>query len=463
MNAQVKPTATAVCHVIKGETVHGDHHRYGSSARPFTTPEIKLDSLVWSRREPGPLFDTPVAEIIDVLVETGSWIARDPQGLIAQALEQSVATSPLPREVLERSYRNLGSVFDRNSMRFQIDNELGGADVLDGWREVLAPSGRRHRVRAFPPRLVHIVAGNAPGVSALSIVRGALVKGVNLLKVPSNDLFTATAILRAIAAVAPGHPVTRSFSAVYWRGGDSEIEGQIFRPQYFDKLVAWGGESALKSAKQYVGPGFELVAFDPKTSISLLGREIFASDDALKEAAERASIDVTLMNQQACASSRFQFVEGTVEQIDRYCAALQARLGIERDMCSTLQPLPSNLREEIEGLRGMEPYYRVWGDNRGAGIVIRSEEPVEFHPDGRVVNVIPVASLEQAGEFHANVATQTVGVWPSARKQALRNILATAGVQRVVDLGMAGRVETGLPHDGFLPLQRFVRWVNDEG
>jgi len=24
-------------------------------------------------------------------------------------------------------------------------------------------------------------------------------------------------------------------------------------------------------------------------------------------------------------------------------------------------------------------------------------------------------------------------------------------------------VEAGLPHDGFMPLQRFVRWVNDEG
>ena len=34
---------------------------------------------------------------------------------------------------------------------------------------------------------------------------------------------------------------------------------------------------------------------------------------------------------------------------------------------------------------------------------------------------------------------------------------------RVVKLGSAGGVETGLPHDGFMPLARFVRWVNDEG
>jgi len=32
----------------------------------------------------------------------------------------------------------------------------------------------------------------------------------------------------------------------------------------------------------------------------------------------------------------------------------------------------------------------------------------------------------------------------------------------VVTLGSAGTVEAGLPHDGFLPLSRFVRWVNDK-
>lgn len=94
--------------------------------------------------------------------------------------------------------------------------------------------------------------------------------------------------------------------------------------------------------------------------------------------------------------------------------------------------------------------------------MIRSEEPVDFHPDGRVVNVVPVASLAEAVQ-RANVATQTVGVYPPSRKAELRDALAAAGVQRVVELGMAVAFETGISHDGFYPLQRFVRWVNDEG
>jgi acyl-CoA reductase LuxC len=124
-------------------------------------------------------------------------------------------------------------------------------------------------------------------------------------------------------------------------------------------------------------------------------------------------------------------------------------------------PLPDDLRAEIEGLREMPDFYRVWGDVDGAGVVIRSEDPVEFQPDCRIVNVVPVRRLEDAIR-HVNIATQTVGIYPEARKRALRDAIAYAGTQRVVSLGAAVNVEHGLPHDGFRPLQRFVRWVNDE-
>jgi hypothetical protein len=317
-------------------------------------------------------------------------------------------------------------------------------------------------MRAFPPRLVHILAGNAPGVSVLSIVRGGLVKGVHLLKLPSNDLFTATAVLRTMASVAPKHPLLRSFSAVYWRGGDTAVESHLLRPQFFDKLVAWGGEAALRSAKNYVGPGFELVAFDPKTSISFIGREAFESDATLAEVARLAGDDSTPYNQGACVSSRIQYVEGEPEQVDRYCALLQQQLGVQRPTCASVgQAVTGELREQIEVLANLEPDYRVWGKFDGRGIVIRSEDPVDFYPDRKVVNVVPVKSLRDAVRY-ANVATQTVGIYPASRKVEVRNALASAGVQRVVTLGRALGPGPGLPHDGFYPLQRFVRWVNDE-
>ncbi len=437
--------SVAVTHVIRGEVDHGSHTTHGRPGAAFTAPALDLDRLVWPRTEPGPAFHVPVAEIVDLLVETGEALKADREGLLAEALERMVRVSPLPAEVLERAYAVLWRSFQRPGLYAQIDHELGGADVLDGWREVRLPDDRLAAIRAFPPRLVHIIAGNAPGVAAMSVVRGALTKGVNLLKLPSNDLFTATAILRTMAAVAPGHPVVRSFSAVYWRGGDETVESVLFRPQFFDKLVAWGGEATIRGALRYVGPGFELVSFDPKTSISLIGREAFESPHALALAADAGAADATFFNQQACVASRFQFVEGSWDDADRYAALLCERLGVAREFSSADGPrVPAELREEIDVLRSMEPEYRVWGGYDGRGLVIRSPEPVDFHPDGKIVDVVPVGALSEA-VAHAGVATQTVGVYPDTRKAELRDALACAGVQRVVSLGRAGGMPPGSP------------------
>ena len=67
-------------------------------------------------------------------------------------------------------------------------------------------------------------------------------------------------------------------SAVYWRGGDDATERVLYRPQYFDKIVAWGGGDAINNVIKYLMPGFQLVSFDPKTSISMVGREAHADE-----------------------------------------------------------------------------------------------------------------------------------------------------------------------------------------
>src|SRR5208337_3994816 len=148
MNARLDVRAVPLCHVVKGETVRGADHEFGPSNARFTTPRLDLDQLVWLRAEPGPAFDTPIEEIMDILVATGAWLKADPKGWVAEALEFTVKTSPLPRDVLERAYASLSRLFSRPSMQFQVQQELGGADVLDSWREIDAPSGRRVRIRA---------------------------------------------------------------------------------------------------------------------------------------------------------------------------------------------------------------------------------------------------------------------------------------------------------------------------
>jgi hypothetical protein len=125
------------------------------------------------------------------------------------------------------------------------------------------------------------------------------------------------------------------------------------------------------------------------------------------------------------------------------------------------QPVSEELKDEIETLKAFEDMYRVWGEYDGKGLVIRSDEPLDIYPDGKMVNVVRVPNLAAAMRY-ANIATQTVGVYPVSSRIEIRNALASVGVQRVVTLGKAGTMVPGMSHDGFFPLHRMVRWVNDE-
>jgi Acyl-CoA reductase (LuxC) len=452
-------------HVIGGRIVRGADIEYRSRDRGATlrTPPIDVGALASPRSVPPPAADVPLGDVVEFLSAVGDRLVLADNQHLQQAVDTLVPLSTAPRRIIEQEYIGIARAFGPEVLRGQLATI--DAAALDGWRLVPTANGRPSRVRAYPPRLVHLLAGNSPSVAAMTIVWTALLKGVGLLKMPSNDPCTAVAILKTMVDVDPDHPVLRSFSAVYWRGGATEIEAVLLRPQYFDKLVAWGGDAALLHAKQYIGPGLELVAFDPKSSISLIGREAFVSDEALQRAVDAAATDTTLLNQDACASSRHHYVEGSVEEVDRYCEALLPALGVERPMATASgDPPPNELRDEVDVLRELAPDYRVWGDYSGAGLVVRSDSPISSYPDKRTVNVVPVASLAQAAT-HANVATQTVGVFPAERSGEVRDILAARGVQRVVTLGEAGYMEMllGLPHDGMYVLPRLARWVVEQG
>jgi hypothetical protein len=447
----------------RGELIEGGDavHRSRDLGVNFATPKINLDRIVHPRTEVPPLPNVPLSEIIDFLVETGLRIADPNNPFVQECIDRMSRTHVLPRGVLENQVKGAAAYLDERLLNTVVQQNFANPKALDEWVPHRDYTGRRSFVRAFAPRLIHVLPGNSPGVAVKSIAQGAMVKAVNLFKMSSSDPFTTVAILRTMADIDPGHAIVRSMSAVYWRGGDDSVERVLYRPQYFDKIVAWGGGDAINNVIKYLGPGFQLVSFDPKTSISMVGREAFASDESLDMAADLAGADVMVLNQEACVASRFIYVEGGQTQVDRFCEKLHGRI-VERAAASgDARPLEMELREQIETMMMMDDEYRVWGRTDGRGCVIRSEEPVEFHPINKTANVVSVPSLDEAVKY-VNVATQTVGFYPFNRMADYRDRLASGGAQRIVRLGEAGPSTIGNPHDAMYPLHRFVHWMAHE-
>ncbi len=455
----------AAHHFVRGALVEGAELTYRSRdlGVDFTTPRIDLNALLTPRSQLPPLAQLSLNEIIDFLVACGERMELAKNPLLQECLERVVATSPLPRRVIENLYAQARFMLYEPVLRSLVQSNFPDPAVLDGWVPKPDVWGQQVSIRAFPPRMVHMLAGNSPSGCVASIVQGALVKAVNLFKMPSQDPFTCVAILRSMAEVDPKHPLVQSMSAVYWQGGDKRVESMVYRPQFFDRIVAWGGGDAIRNVIQYLGPGIQLVSFDPKTSISMIGREAFGSDEAIDQLAELAAEDVNIFNQDACLASRFIFVERAQrDRIERFCRTLQERLGVERVMGSAVvRGLPGELREQIEVMQALEGEFKVWGRFDGRGMVILSDEPVDFFPLGKTVNVVTVPSLDAALR-HVNVATQTIGVWPPERKAALRDRIASAGGQRLCRLGSANKHALTGPHDAMYPLHRFVLWLKDE-
>lgn len=450
-----------VVHIARGvpvRTAAVNRHRTRLLSVEFSTPMLDVAELVWQRTVPPPALDVPMKEVVDFLVETGNRLDLESNDHLARAAADSAKINHLPADVSQRLYRGLGRFFQRDLVEFEVEQSLG--THVDGWTEIVRPTGSIMRIRPFPIRVLHFLAGNAPGLAAVTLMRSCLSRGVHLLKLPSNDLFTAPAMLQTMADIDASHPLVRSHSAAYWRGGTDAVEREIFRTELFDTVVAWGGESAIRNVQALTGPGLDLVALNPKVSISLIGREAFADDRTLQAATRAAALDIG--HQEACQDSRIQFVECAVEDVDRYCRLLadqlQATASAEGGRLT-----PPEVLETVTERRAAGDAIETWGRPDGSGMVIRSAAPLPIYPIGRTVNVVPVSDLQDAVRY-VDTSTQTVGVYPDARRPVLRDAMCAAGAQRIVALGASIGTEPphGRPHDGFNVLHRMVRWVVEE-
>ena len=423
------------------------------------------------------LQETPIDEIIDFLAKLGPLMTIEANPYLRQAYELGLEAGGLTEPVLRAVFDQVPPLFDRRRLEAEIERKIGKA-YLDGWVEQGQPGKSRRRIRAFGTRQLHIPAGNAPVVAAMTVIRGALTKSDCLIKSPSNDPLTANAIVRTLIDLDPEHPVTKHLAVAYWKGGDEEIERQIIRVSRIDKITAWGGMASMQHIQKYLVPGLDLIALNPKHSISILGKEVLESDAAMAEAAGGLALTVGNLNQTACACTRVAYVECDTDE-----ASLARLIRFGERVYDAIQALPPNLstpadrpnpalQAELDAIESEDDYYWLKGDTLTGGVIVsRFEDKVDFADDlnNRIVNLVPLSDLETVLE-RCDHMTQSVPVYPESLREKLRNALAVCGVQRVSPMvTQRGEVWWGdidetaaLPHDGMELERRMVRWVVDQ-
>jgi hypothetical protein len=424
------------------------------------------------------LHDTPVDEIIEFLVALGPRLALDENPLMLAAFRLALEAGELTESVLRPVYDDFAYQFRRDRLDGMVENTVGKR-YLDGWVERGRPGGSFLRTRAIGTRNLHIIAGNVPITAAITVVRCALTKSDCLIKMPSNDPFTAAAIVKSMIDLDADHPVTKHFAVAYWKGGDEAVERQIIRPSRIEKLTAWGGMASMVHIQKYLVPGIELIAMNPKLSISIVGHEALENDAAMEDAARGVAMMAGHMNQTACSSTRVVYVECStdeddLERLETFGHAIHAAFGaLPVELSTAPKRRDPELDAELEAVALDDEYYRVIGESAFGGVVVsRTEEPVEFcdRLTNRIVNLVPVPDITVVPQW-VNESTQTVGIHPEGLRVRLRDDLALHGVQRTLPLGATEFHDPpdadptqrfGVPHDGGEPMRRMVRWVLDQ-
>lgn len=422
------------------------------------------------------LHDTPIAEIIDLLAELGKKLKLDDNALLQESFALSLQAGGLAEPILRGVYDALPHMFEPASLTALADKTIG-IPYLDGW----VPGGKGYetiRIRAVGTRQFHITAGNVPVVAALTIARAGLTKSDLLIKSPSNDPLTANAIARTLIALAPDHPVTKHIAVAYWKGGDEFMDSQIIRTSRIDKITAWGGMSSVKHIQKFLVPGIDLTALNPKYSMSMLGRETFASDATMEEAAIGLATLSGFYNQTACANTRLVYVESgtddeSVEKIVEVGRKMLEAYAKLPPLLSTPFTTPNReLEAEMAAIALEDDFYHVEGNTLTGGFIVsKFNDRVEFYDklNNRVVNFIPVDDLSDVLKW-CDDTTQTVGIYPENIRPRVLDIFALAGIQRLVSLSggdamtvyaNSHHMPPGSPHDGIEPMRRAVRWVVD--
>ena len=421
------------------------------------------------------LYDTPIDEILDFLAALGPRLSLD-NPYMKEAFDLCLEAGQLTESVLIPIYQQAQAMFDRKRMEEQIDANIG-KNYLDGWVEQGQPGNSHIRIRAVGTRQVHVIAGNIPMTAALTVIHSALTKGDSLVKLPSNDPLTTSAIVRTMIEMDPNHPVAKHFAVAYWKGGDEVLERQLFHPARVERITAWGGMSSMTHIQKYLVPGIELIPMNPKLSISIVGNEALQSEAAMDDVAMGIAFMAGHMNQTACSSTRVVYVEcdESDEQLDKLVqlgAKITASFSKLPDSVSTpAKVVNAELEADMEALSLDDTFYSVTGDTiYGGAVVSKMSEPVEFAEqlNNRVVNLVPMPDINQVAT-KVSEETQTVGIYPERLQVQLRDKLTLNGVQRMIPLGMSSIPEgmdpkelRRMPHDGGEPVCRAVRWIADQ-
>jgi hypothetical protein len=338
----------------------------------------------------------------------------------------------------------------------QLQRFLAEDFANPGMLDTFQPAMKGGFTRAYGPELLlHIWAGNVPGLPLWSLISGLLVKAGSVGKVASAEPLLAGWFAQILAEIDP--KLGECLAIVWWKGGDGASERVWLNEA--DTIVAYGGNDALAAIRGRAPVTARFLPHGHKIGFGLVSA---AALDTRKAGplARLAAHDVMRYEQQGCYSPQMLFVErgGQVsprefaEQVSRELASF-ARTHPRRTL-SVAEASGVAAWRSAEEMRGFDSDGRaVLGDAADAWSVVQVEATEPLAPSGlnRTLKIVAVDSLDAVvplvTPFRAFLQSAAVAATPEELFR-IAALLGEAGVTRISAFGRMTAPEAGWHNDG---------------
>jgi len=455
---------------LSGQAVNWETLPMGGATHPLQVQMPRLHAEQWTmlaervrRAAREQLKTMPVSDIIQAIDRAVTrWL--DPHDPVRQRADLVMARltgwdAELVRQGLNATFRTYRAM---QLQRF-VAEDLDNPKMLDEFQP--RPSGGWAKALG-PDLVVHVWAGNVPGLPLWSLISSLLVKAGSVGKVARAEPLMAGWFAQTLAEVEPR--LKDCMAVVWWPGGEVATEQQVLG--LADQVVAYGADATMADLRTRVPVGTPLQLHGHKLSLGLVSRQALGVREAA-HCARLAALDVVRHEQLGCYSPQAFYVERGGRVSPREWSDL---LAVELSALQQRHPRPPpELFEAMDLSAWIQS--RAWSDaTRDTTVlgneaddwrVLHTEQARELFPSAllRSVEVMAVDDLQQVPALiePRRQWLQTVGVATSpGRLLDLAASLGQVGVTRVCALGSMTAPQAGWHHDGRFSLLDLVRMVD---
>lgn len=351
--------------------------------------------------------------------------------------------------ISDNQFRDMVNLFSRKCLEYKCSIEL-----CDNERII---DGKIFRKRYPLGVLLHIAAGNVDVLPAYSVIEGLLSGNVNILKLPMGDSGLSVKLLHELIKI---EPVLADYIYVF-DVPSTETETLKELADLCDGVVVWGGDTAVKAARNMVGADTKIIAWGHKLSFA------YARLDASDEQLEKLAQSICDTNQLLCSSCQGIFVDTPSKEEQKRFA--QRFYEILKFVNKKSRPIDYGMKaksainlynERLEAhLTGNEVLYED-----GISVIIREDKALDLSYLYRNVWLkrLPLNELNTLKAYKNHLQTASVLTTNPEKRKTICGILARIGVVRITSPGNMSRMVCGEAHDGTYALREYSRIVETE-